>query len=106
MRSRRVDDTPILQVTRDLAAAAEAPRAGVAHGGQTWFVAPGRADEPRRTFGDGDGTDTCGRCGSDDVRVVAFQSCVHPFSGDLYWDCEVVCVACGAHTAESFSENG
>lgn len=47
----------------------------------------------------------CGNCQSDDVLVIAAQSVVHPYSGDLYWDYEIVCQQCGKFTTQSYSEN-
>jgi len=48
----------------------------------------------------------CGACGGRDVLVVAAQRCVHPHSGDEYWDSEVRCCTCGRYTQRSFADNG
>ena len=47
----------------------------------------------------------CGFCDSTHVLVIALQSCVHPMSGDAYYDYEIVCQSCGGFTAYSYSEN-
>ena len=103
MAYQQVADGPIFRVTRALSDHVREPRSQVEFEGQTWYLAAGVAAETRPVFVDG--PTACGRCQSPEVRVVAFQSCVHPHSGDLYWDSEVVCLACGAHTAESYSEH-
>ncbi|MBN1411342.1 MAG: hypothetical protein JW969_10905 [Spirochaetales bacterium] len=47
----------------------------------------------------------CGYCESDDVLVIALQGCVHPMSGDAYYDYEIVCKQCGKFTSYSYAEN-
>jgi len=37
--------------------------------------------------------------------VIAAQYNVHPMSGDLYYDYEMVCEACGQFTTASYCEN-
>ena len=71
---------------------------------QDWFLGTGikPSDHPlawRIEFGG------CGHCQSNNVLVIAAQYSVHPFSGDLYWDYEIVCNECGKFTTRSYSEN-
>jgi hypothetical protein len=49
--------------------------------------------------------DNCGQCQSANVLVIAAQFVVHPMSGDLYWDYEIVCADCGKFTTRSYAEN-
>jgi hypothetical protein len=46
----------------------------------------------------------CGKCKSKAVKVIAMQYCVHPMSGDLYFDSEFICDECNYFTAISYSE--
>ncbi len=47
----------------------------------------------------------CGYCKSKKVLVIALQGCVHPMSGDAYYDYEVVCKDCGGFTCFAYAEN-
>lgn len=47
----------------------------------------------------------CGYCKSKNVLVITLQGCVHPMSGDAYYDYEVVCEDCGGFTAFAYAEN-
>lgn len=47
----------------------------------------------------------CGNCNSVNVLLIYTKWSVHPMSGDVYWDYEVVCNDCGMFTARSFAEN-
>lgn len=74
------------------------------HKMQDWFFGTGiaPAEHPlnwRIPFGD------CGQCQNKAVLVIAAQFCVHMMSGDLYWDYELFCPACGKFTTRSYSEN-
>ncbi len=47
----------------------------------------------------------CGYCNGTNVLVIALQGCVHPMSGDAYYDYEVVCTDCGGFTTYAYAEN-
>ncbi|MBD3404628.1 MAG: hypothetical protein GF411_00655 [Candidatus Lokiarchaeota archaeon] len=47
----------------------------------------------------------CESCDSDNVLVIFTQWSVHPFSGDCYWDYELICNDCGKYTLRSYAGN-
>ncbi|MEX2683498.1 MAG: hypothetical protein Q6373_018115 [Candidatus Sigynarchaeota archaeon] len=71
---------------------------------QDWYTGTGIRpdDHPLARFISFSG---CGSCGSDDVLVIAAQWCVAYHSGDVYWDYEIACNACGKYTRCSYCEN-
>lgn len=74
--------------------------------GQTWFHGTGvpLGDHPDRGLLHADQV-TCGQCKSSEVLIIAEQSSISYHSGDLYYDCEFVCQACGTFTSLSYAEN-
>lgn len=44
-------------------------------------------------------------CGSFNAKVIFAKYCIHPMSGDLYWDYEIFCPDCKKYTLRSYAEN-
>lgn len=76
------------------------------HHGQDWFFGTGIQPNAHPLKRPIDFSDcVCAACQSRDVLVIAAQAVVHPYTGDLYWDYEVVCQKCGKFTQRSYAEN-
>src|SRR5262245_35275276 len=73
-------------------------------GGQTWYRGSGVAPKGH-PLARSIAFEPCGACGSADVLVVAAQFAVHPMSGDIYHDYELVCRACGVFSQNSRADN-
>ena len=103
---RSSSKTPILNTTREFYAKDTLPCIEEEYGFQTWYHGTGL---PASQHPDERHIPTeevyCNQCGSPEVLMIAWQWCVHPFSGDQYYDGEVWCPNCQSFTAFSFAEN-
>ncbi len=104
----RTSSTPILSATKEFYASDTEPCVQQVYQGQEWYHGTGVSPNKHplkhllQRFKE---AIECGQCKSGAVKVIAMQCCVHPMSGDLYFDCEFRCEACHSFTAVSYSEN-
>lgn len=103
---KRCAADPILSATRFFWEHETEPIAKSELWNQVWFHGTGvpLSEHPERGEIHEDQV-TCGQCQSDQVLVIAAQSCVSYHSGDRYYDCEFRCQLCGTFTALSYAEN-
>jgi hypothetical protein len=81
-----------------------APCAPFDERGQRWYKGTGVAPAAHPLAG-AIGFGACASCASAQVLVIAAQHSVHMMSGDIYWDYELACEACGIFTSRSYAEN-
>ncbi|MCP4439013.1 MAG: hypothetical protein GY810_08735 [Aureispira sp.] len=48
---------------------------------------------------------SCHNCDSKNIMVIYTKRCVHPFSGDEYYDYEILCQDCHKFTQVSHADN-
>lgn len=109
--SRRRSRNPILKVTQHFYHADAEPCILTAFRHQDWYHGTGLppAEHPGlhtlRVLQTDLPNSECGYCASKNVLVIALQGCIHPMSGDVYYDYEIVCNACGGFTTYAYAEN-
>ena len=106
----RCSAEPILPATQQFYPQDTEPCIETWEGGQYWHHGTGIAPAdhpalPKTAWARSVRAARCGACGSDQVAMITLQWSVASHSGDLYYDYELICRACGQFTARAYCEN-